>query len=245
MKLFRKRGRLYVYILATGLVFLLYTGRSLAVYHQKAGQPSREKILGEIKLPQGVQKLSPLVSGMGEHWANPENLPVGPIYLVHEGEVIGVEYMFTADLMEEVTLSTPEGEERFKELSGLPVGAQVDHMDIEFMPRGHEGFEVPHFDVHLYFLSTEERRKIVTIREISMSSGNFFFEPKNLVLRKGQPVRIVFQNSGVHTFTIDELGVNENLRGSEITVEFTPNRSGTFEYYCRYHGGMLGQVKVE
>lgn len=116
--------------------------------------------LPKTTLPQGAQQLSPFIPGMGEHWANPDNLPVGPIYLVHDEEVIGAEYMFTADLMKEITLTTPEGEETFKHLPGLPVDAYVNHMDIEFMSQGHDGFEVPHFDVHLYFISPEERQEL-------------------------------------------------------------------------------------
>ncbi len=114
-----------------------------------------------VTLPTEAIKLSELIPAMGEHWANLANMPVGPIYLVHDEEVIGTEYMFTADLMEEVTLTTPEGEETFKHLPGLPVGAYVDHMEIEFFSQGHEGFEVPHFDAHLYFISAEERQELV------------------------------------------------------------------------------------
>lgn len=113
----------------------------------------------KIELPADVQKLSELVPGMGEHWANPENLPWGPLYLVHDEEVIGVEYAFTADMMEEITLTTHEGEETFKQWGPLPVGAYVNHIEIEFMPQGHEGFEAPHYDVHLYFISVEERQE--------------------------------------------------------------------------------------
>lgn len=29
----------------------------------------------------------------------------------------------------------------------------VDHVDFNFEPNGHEGYEVPHYDVHLYFIS--------------------------------------------------------------------------------------------
>lgn len=88
-----------------------------------------------------------------------------------------------------------------------------------------------------------------TAREISMVSGNLFFNPKNLTLTKGQPVKIAFTNSGVHTFTIDELGVNTALRGNSGVVEFTPTISGTFEYYCAVPGhrggGMFGTLTVE
>ncbi len=82
-----------------------------------------------------------------------------------------------------------------------------------------------------------------------MVSGNLFFNPNNLTLKKGQPVNITFQNSGTHTFTVDELGVNVPLRGSSGVVEFTPTQSGTFEYYCAVPGhrlgGMSGSLTVE
>ena len=114
-----------------------------------------------ITLPKEAIKLSEVVPTMGEHWANPTTLPVGPVYLVHDEEVIGVEYLFTADLMEEVTMAGPEGEVTFKQLPGLPVGAVVNHMDIEFQPEGIPGFEEPIYSVHLYFISAEERQELV------------------------------------------------------------------------------------
>lgn len=113
------------------------------------------------ELPDNAQKLSDVVPGMGEHWANPENLPIGPLYLVHDGEVIGIEYMFTTDLMDEITMATPEGEMVFKQLPGLRIDMYVNHMEIEFLPQGHEGFEEAHFDVHLYFISALERQELV------------------------------------------------------------------------------------
>ena len=91
--------------------------------------------------------------------------------------------------------------------------------------------------------------KSAQVREINAVSGNFFFNPNNITLKKNQPVRISFKNSGFHTFTIDELGVNVPLQGSSATVEFTPTKAGTFEYYCAVPGhrerGMLGSLNVE
>jgi hypothetical protein len=46
---------------------------------------------GELRLPKvddlppGTIKLSPPIPGMGEHWANPKDLPLGPIYCVMGG----------------------------------------------------------------------------------------------------------------------------------------------------------------
>jgi len=53
----------------------------------------------KLTLPEEAIKLSDLVPGMGEHWANPAQLPLGPISLVHDEEVIGLEYMWTEDML--------------------------------------------------------------------------------------------------------------------------------------------------
>ncbi|MFQ5917688.1 MAG: hypothetical protein ACE5I0_07755, partial [Candidatus Binatia bacterium] len=104
-------------------------------------------------LPQGVVKLTPSIPTMGEHWANPDDMPLGPIYLVYKGEVIGVEFMYTQEMLSEVKIPTPEGEETFSELANLEVNHAADHIDVGFMPKGHEGFPVPHTDIHIWFIS--------------------------------------------------------------------------------------------
>ena len=104
-------------------------------------------------LPQGTVQLTPSIPGMGEHWANLEDMPLGPIYLVYQGEVIGIEYMYSEDMLSEVSIPTPEGVEIFNELANLGVDHQVDHFDVGYMSHGHEGFDVPHWDIHLYFIS--------------------------------------------------------------------------------------------
>lgn len=79
------------------------------------------------------------------HWALPDTLPVGPTYLVHDGEVFAMEYVMFPNLGEEM------------EITELPVGAQVYHIDIEFAPEGeHGGTEGPLFEVYLYCVPAEE-----------------------------------------------------------------------------------------
>jgi len=86
------------------------------------------------------------------------------------------------------------------------------------------------------------------VNELTITSGNFFYSPKSLTLKKGEPVKITFNNSGVHTFTVDELGINESIKGKNSVIEFTPAKSGTFEYYCAVPGhsenGMLGSLII-
>ncbi len=117
----------------------------------------------KLELPQGAQKLSDVVPAMGEHWANPAQLPLGPLYLVHKGEVIGMEYMWTEDMMQRVSVpppAVPELGEFTNNLVPLPIGVVIDHADVAFMPKGHEGFEVPHWDTHLWFVTHEEHMAI-------------------------------------------------------------------------------------
>jgi len=33
----------------------------------------------------------------------------------------------------------------------------IDHMEFNFEPHGHDGYEAPHYDVHMYFVSPEIR----------------------------------------------------------------------------------------
>ncbi len=109
-------------------------------------------------LPAEAVQLSPLVPGMGEHWSRPQDLPFGPLYLVFEGKVIGLEFMFTQEMMEEITIP---GEGTFFESPALkPINAYIDHASVEYLPQGHPGFEVPHYDVHIYFVTEEKREAI-------------------------------------------------------------------------------------
>ncbi len=104
-------------------------------------------------LPKGTVKVSGVVPGMGEHWANPKDLPLGPIYCVMNGRVTCMEYMISqADF---------QAGKSWTELTPWFEGTAqpgVDHMEFNFVPNGHEGYEIPHYDVHMYFVSPEVRQ---------------------------------------------------------------------------------------
>lgn len=73
-------------------------------------------------------------------------------------------------------------------------------------------------------------------KTINVSGDEFRFEPNTITLNKGDAVRIVFKNDGrfPHNITIPELGVASNTiaTGETTTFEFTPDRTGTFEFIC-------------
>lgn len=105
--------------------------------------------LGEkVPAPAGFVQVSPCVAQMGAHYARTSELPFGPILGYDpNGKLIFFEYMISQKEFSEGI--------SWKDLPGV-AGRAVDHVDIDFNPRGHEGYEVPHYDLHFYFISTEE-----------------------------------------------------------------------------------------
>jgi hypothetical protein len=88
---------------------------------------------------------------MGEHWANRRNLPTGPIYGTWEGKPI-----FT-----EIVVSVKQLQQGFNwtNIHALP-GYTIDHVDFEFEPHGHAGFEVPDYNIHAYYVSPATQARI-------------------------------------------------------------------------------------
>jgi len=103
-------------------------------------------------LPKGTVKVSDVVPGMGEHWANPKDLPLGPIYCVYKGKVVCIEYMIAqADF---------QAGKSWPELTGLKNLPPINHVNLTFEPKGHEGYEIPHYDMHIYFVSPAALKSI-------------------------------------------------------------------------------------
>jgi len=66
-------------------------------------------------------------------------------------------------------------------------------------------------------------------------AGNFFYVPNQIKVKKGDNVKIIFQNSGgTHNFNMDEFNVKTKTikTGETDTVEFVADKVGTFKYYC-------------
>lgn len=103
-------------------------------------------------VPKDVIQLSPTVPQMGEHWANPKDMPIGPIYCVHNGKIVCLEFM--------ISQSDFAAGKTWPALAGMKDLPAVDHLSILFEPNGYEGYEVPHYDLHMFFVSPEELAKI-------------------------------------------------------------------------------------
>jgi hypothetical protein len=91
--------------------------------------------------------ISPHVPHMGEHWANPANLPLGPVYCVIDGHVVCVEYMFLAS---DLTAGA--------NWTGIGTGMEtppITRIDMEFKPDGVGPMPVPLYQLHVYFAESE------------------------------------------------------------------------------------------
>jgi hypothetical protein len=128
-----------------------------------------------LVLPEGVDKISESVPKMGEHWADlkkdvlvygdnethrdKDGQPVPifkTIYGVHDGELVFIEQMIAQSYMEGKNARSWVNLEGMR---GLP-SPSVVQTDIEFQPGGHEGYLIPHYDFHHYFISDEEQQAI-------------------------------------------------------------------------------------
>lgn len=90
------------------------------------------------------------------------------------------------------------------------------------------------------------------VKEIAVEGGMFYFKPNEIKVKKGEKVKITFSNTeGVHDFVIDELNVKSEKidAGAKTTVEFTADKTGSFEFYCSVGShrkmGMKGTLIVE
>ena len=88
--------------------------------------------------------------------------------------------------------------------------------------------------------------------EVDVEGGSFYFEPSELIVKKGQTVRVNFTAvDAMHDFNLDEFNVDGTVvkEGESTTVEFVADQAGDFEYYCSVGqhraNGMVGTLTVE
>lgn len=94
-------------------------------------------------MPAEYLLVSPCIASMGEHWANVHDMN-SPIYGTWQGKVIFTELM--------VPVSQLDQGFSYANLHALP-GYTIDHVDFKYEPKGHAGMEVPHYDLHAYYVS--------------------------------------------------------------------------------------------
>lgn len=90
------------------------------------------------------------------------------------------------------------------------------------------------------------------VKEFTITGSNFSFDPKEIKVKKGDTVKILFKNAdGFHDWRVDEFNAaTKKIKGGEQdSVQFVADKAGTFEYYCSVGEhrkmGMKGNLIVE
>jgi plastocyanin len=91
--------------------------------------------------------------------------------------------------------------------------------------------------------------------EVTVHASNFTFSTNTIRAKVGQKVRVILVNdNGFHDFVIDEFktkgAMTKRIQGGQSeTIAFTPDKKGSFEYYCSVGEhramGMKGTLIVE
>ena len=83
---------------------------------------------------------------------------------------------------------------------------------------------------------------------VTVTASDFKFSPDSMEGHATHTIEVTLVNEGdvAHSFSIDDMDVDiEAAGGQEVTATFTPEETGTFEYYCKYHPDqMTGKLKV-
>lgn len=85
--------------------------------------------------------------------------------------------------------------------------------------------------------------------DIFMLASNLKFGPPYVEVKQGKTLKAQIVSDGAHTFTIDELGVDQPLVAGKNNFTFTANKTGTFEIYCKVPGhkeaGMTAELFIQ
>ncbi len=89
-------------------------------------------------------------------------------------------------------------------------------------------------------------------RVVRITARKFVFLPRELTLKKGEPVVLELTTADVVMgFNCPDLGVRADIiPGQTARLRFTPDKAGTFDFLCDIfcgegHEGMSGKLKVE
>lgn len=85
------------------------------------------------------------------------------------------------------------------------------------------------------------------VQEVTLSWGKFTYNPDTIIVKEGIPVRItgdlVRLTGCFRSLEIPAFGVSKLFTASSDTVEFTPDKIGTFPFSC-FMGMGKGVIKV-
>lgn len=123
-------------------------------------------------------------------------------------------------------------------------------------------FILPLFATPAYCADTEHAAgaEPVNTQKIEIIVDSYSFKPDHITVTEGRPVELMLRSVTSmipHNFTIDDpasgLDVDVNVpSGKDVTVTFTPLKTGEFKFYCSKSGifgshlkkGMEGTIEV-
>ena len=78
-----------------------------------------------------------------------------------------------------------------------------------------------------------------------MTASREGFRPRIINVRKGETVRLVLGTAdGEHCFAVDAFRIEKRiLPGRTTSVDLTPDRVGTFPFYCCLESGKAAEVE--
>lgn len=89
------------------------------------------------------------------------------------------------------------------------------------------------------------------VQVIQVTAKRYEFNPNPIVVKRGEPVKLLITAiDHDHGFKLDAFHINQKIKkGTTVTVEFTPDKAGTYPFKCSNfcgmgHGKMKGTLEV-
>ncbi len=109
--------------------------------------------------------------------------------------------------------------------------------------------------------SIKARMGVDGIQRLDVIVDSYSFEPNHIIVEVNTPVELTLRSVTMiipHNFSIDDpesgLQIDQNIsHGEDVTISFTPTKTGTYEFYCDKRGlfgshrkkGMQGIIEVK
>lgn len=100
-------------------------------------------------------------------------------------------------------------------------------------------------------MKVSEQLKTKEQKVISVTAKNYTFDPSQIEAKVGEKIILEVQSQDVqHTFTIDELNINQTINpGEKVKIELTPQKAREYVYYSNTPDdkgkGMMGKLIVK